>query len=399
MHGTWPKGVLKRFLPPLLCSRSRTWFDDGSRFRQDLHERLNGRIRFEVFNWSGDNSMRARAKAAVSLRDRIVALRAAEPETRLLIIAHSHGGNVALRAVSLLESRERLLGVATLATPFLQLRERPTGRAERVVLNVLGVAMILAIMAVIYVACGGYNIHEGLFNYNPDSLTGLFLTFISVGAAVFALGGAIKLWNRLVSKLAVFLRQILADGSLPELRGLPLLVLRCRGDEASVALALVGAFATINHFLWKSFGIVTLRIFTWLVLPTAGWVLLTGLPIAFGAGDYLGFSPDTQVAIILGPVALLFAPLVFVPPLVLLFSASSGALLLPFGSELFGLGYFLYVEARVTGPADPTRIVVLGSTQFFHARPVGPLRRRHSVYALPATRERLAKWMTDLLRD
>src|ERR1051325_1503123 len=52
------------------------------------------------FAWSGRNSHRARTRAAHDLTDHLRGEMAKNPKGRFWIIAHSHGGNVALHAAA-----------------------------------------------------------------------------------------------------------------------------------------------------------------------------------------------------------------------------------------------------------------------------------------------------------
>lgn len=77
------------------------------------------------FCWSGRNRVRDRVEAAELLRNTLLLVRQLRPDIDVLVVAHSHGGNVALHAIRGFTSSEgerRVLAdvrVATLATPFL----------------------------------------------------------------------------------------------------------------------------------------------------------------------------------------------------------------------------------------------------------------------------------------
>lgn len=59
----------------------------------------------DVFSWTGDNDHDARVKAAEKLADRIYDLTRHSPKVRLHLVAHSHGGNVLLKAIELYRRR------------------------------------------------------------------------------------------------------------------------------------------------------------------------------------------------------------------------------------------------------------------------------------------------------
>src|SRR5262245_24732976 len=101
VHGTWGRGIFPA-LRSRLPFKNHWWFDDQSQFASKLREGLSKRniyARISAFNWSGANSIFARDRAgadlAVHLRDE-----ASRAEgSRQVLIGHSHGGNVAIRAL------------------------------------------------------------------------------------------------------------------------------------------------------------------------------------------------------------------------------------------------------------------------------------------------------------
>lgn len=111
VHGTFASGA--------------PWTQDGSILRQQIAAELgeHGReVRYDVFEWSGRNTHSARVKAGYELAEHIRELRQRYPLCRHFIVAHSHGGNVALLAHKHLPVALHALGVATLGTPFMHAR-------------------------------------------------------------------------------------------------------------------------------------------------------------------------------------------------------------------------------------------------------------------------------------
>ncbi len=111
VHGTFARGA--------------SWTKPDSTFRtklkRDLQAMGHEKIRFVLFEWSGDNTHRARREAAVKLERALRTSVRLQPQSYHFVVAHSHGGNIALRAVK--RSRyfsEKAIGVVTLATPFLK---------------------------------------------------------------------------------------------------------------------------------------------------------------------------------------------------------------------------------------------------------------------------------------
>ena len=126
VHGTWGRGFFpkeyraRRRWHGLLPVAPPPWFHDNSLFRNRLESELrneNIAATLRAFEWSGANSVFHRARAA----DELSSLLASDPDNaNSIVIAHSHGGNVAFRAISKLGSRGATIHLITLATPFLR---------------------------------------------------------------------------------------------------------------------------------------------------------------------------------------------------------------------------------------------------------------------------------------
>src|SRR5262249_27654013 len=81
-------------------------------------------VEFREFAWSGSNSHRGRIIAGDALRDFLTTGISQFPAARHFIIAHSHGGNVAIRALQTPTLSDRISGLACLGTPFLHVLPR-----------------------------------------------------------------------------------------------------------------------------------------------------------------------------------------------------------------------------------------------------------------------------------
>lgn len=131
VHGTWGRGVANVVreelgLPNL--PHPPFWFEAGSAFRATLTQRLP-ECEFRHFNWSGSNSFEARSVAADALRQQL-ASDIKEEGSRHVLIGHSHAGNVIVESLAGLDVKageQQLLGVLTLATPFLGVEAEPDG--------------------------------------------------------------------------------------------------------------------------------------------------------------------------------------------------------------------------------------------------------------------------------
>jgi hypothetical protein len=121
VHGTWGRGVF----PALRISKKPFWSEQGGSFRDNLLSELRGRVvcSFDAFLWSGANSIRHRDQAAIRLAQQLADNLQKHPTIHQVVIAHSHGGNVAAHALGHL-GFDSTLQVCYLATPFVQLARR-----------------------------------------------------------------------------------------------------------------------------------------------------------------------------------------------------------------------------------------------------------------------------------
>lgn len=136
VHGTW--------------ARDAPWTGEASRLRTALAEHCPQPVSFYVFAWSGRNSFRDR-EAAVSALQHVLRERADACHDPILIVAHSHGGNIAfeaLRSDSNLSHRCRLV---CLSTPFFVFSDSGVGARDLAssyytILKVLALAGLASFM-------------------------------------------------------------------------------------------------------------------------------------------------------------------------------------------------------------------------------------------------------------
>jgi Putative serine esterase (DUF676) len=111
VHGTWARGA--------------KWIQDNSPFREQLQKELTNcgatSVIFHPFYWCATNNHSDRRKESVRLHKQLLDQLSGEPEdAHHFIIAHSHGGNVALRAVGHSPTlKKKVTGIIAIATPFL----------------------------------------------------------------------------------------------------------------------------------------------------------------------------------------------------------------------------------------------------------------------------------------
>jgi len=150
VHGTFPRGMTAQVRRDLRATWARLqgggldetrlwgmpsegqaayWFEKNSAFEADLLAPLiAGRrvIECRRFLWSGRNSLTDRAAAATALRAQLHETHGEFPGVPHAVIAHSHGGTVAVDALDGSQDAAPVVALlVTLGTPFVQLATRP----------------------------------------------------------------------------------------------------------------------------------------------------------------------------------------------------------------------------------------------------------------------------------
>jgi len=255
VHGTFARGA--------------EWTQLDSKFSIDLLHNLRCRAVVTRFDWSGRNNLWDRAKAAEELSDFVDALRAIYPDAKQYVVAHSHGGNVALYAAR----RTRIDGIACLATPFLHAihRDRLLFSERAVVGGLMGLALLASYI---------FNLASGLSFFEWCGvlvILGLICTFAAV--IISHLG---DIGTKRVAELADGLNVCIPKNT-------QIGVFRVTGDEASASLAsgqlLAWASVRLTTYFAKANDLRFLREpFRNLPVPTAFWLIpLVGILASAGA--------------------------------------------------------------------------------------------------------------------
>lgn len=107
VHGTWA--------PDAAWTRSSPLTDYLWMHLEDIGPKA--RIATQTCAWSGENSFVARAQAAESLRIQLEKNASVHPKALQFMIAHSHGGNIALLALE--QTMAKVAGTICLSTPVI----------------------------------------------------------------------------------------------------------------------------------------------------------------------------------------------------------------------------------------------------------------------------------------
>ena len=283
VHGTWGRGFFPR---RQRWNQRPLWFEEGSPFLARLSAEL-GDIPHKItpLLWSGANSIYVRDKTAHRLTEHLSAEHAEHPRAAQLIIAHSHGGNIALRALHHLGHRDASQLdkadsanplVVTLATPFIEVHEADFGNRP----STVRWAVVFATMWLLIF------INGRLMDF-LEPLTSLAVWVFCFGLFVWWCWWWV--WRRATArhnriKALNDATQLSDPGSTQRL-----LVIRAIDDEASLVLALGTIFNYLTTMLivtaYSLFGVVV-GVTTWLAGKAAkdvffplqaGWFVLTVL--------------------------------------------------------------------------------------------------------------------------
>lgn len=207
------------------------------------------------FVWSGRNSHRARAGAAHGLAEHLRQQLTEHPRARHWVIAHSHGGNVALHAADQLRTARggaAPVTTVTLATPFLHARSRHIAGWPLFVIVLFSVLLLSSASAT---AVTGPRSPADAALVLGGGVFAAILALCAVGAVQHRRSLRPGWRGRLISAVHA-----------PTARPNEIIVIRAAGDEASGLLA-AGQFVG-----WLSAAATRLLTNLWF------WTVLIGLP-------------------------------------------------------------------------------------------------------------------------
>jgi len=237
VHGTFARGA--------------PWTKEGSRLSSSLRTALGANATVEPCEWSGGNSAADREDGAARLAEHLRGQGDKAAKERRFVVAHSHGGNVALYALRDPEVERLVDGVVCMATPFIVARRRDLGSKGPA--NILAVFVLAALAFWFFVLEGLLEVYVG----EIGALVALLFYLTFVGGALVSL---YKGWSGLADRLIEALR-------LAELPSSKLLIVRETGDEAS-ALLLFFQFVSqlavrVFHILQATYFAIERRFETW----------------------------------------------------------------------------------------------------------------------------------------
>jgi hypothetical protein len=240
VHGTWGRGIFPKMsdLRRRYFRGTKRWFEDGSQFCVEMDAALKSASLdwpIRAFLWSGANSVHDRDRAA---RDLSKQLREdlKDADATAVIIAHSHGGNVVLRALQHLDSMAGRIRVVTLATPFLRVFARRSFELSFSVKLFMfaALSMLVELFLILFASLLAI-----------DSFVGLIISVLLAGGAGYF---TMKWLNEVFTKPHTALA--IEEAAHYDTKGAAasrMLVIRAVDDEASLSLA-VGSIGSRLSF-------------------------------------------------------------------------------------------------------------------------------------------------------
>jgi len=255
-----------------------------------LHLRLDpNTTAIYALDWSGRNSPAARREAAVVLNKYLNDLNLEFAAVPITLVAHSHGGNIALAAVAIASVNNA--SVVCLSTPFLRTHPRTFPKSSELML-VLLVVMLTIVFATAVVILSAHSL--GLSGFDEFKVA---IGCADLVAAIVAIN-FLKRLARWLQRARVKLRQRVGYSVEPTLR---LLIVRMTDDEASMSLM---AYRFVEWLLNK-YAVC----FDNLFIPWKGRVVVICLCFGlfyFGGWDYTAWL---LLWAVVGMVVSLFLPL------------------------------------------------------------------------------------------
>lgn len=219
VHGTW--------------GWRSPWLEEGSPLRDSIVRAVGGPVRFERFKWSGQNSVLLRQLAQRRFADHANSIHRTWPTLPHLVVAHSHGGNVALKAMEDPSVSDSVTHIICMSTPFLVVSKRPRVSFWD------SVAIFWAPAFFAYRSFAGWLSPAAEYGFQGTHIR--LVAVLGATMVALALGVAATRVSRWVETAS----------RLPRLGSDRLLVLRVVGDEPALSLNVVAVVSEIVDVLWR----------------------------------------------------------------------------------------------------------------------------------------------------
>jgi len=404
IHGTW--------------AIKAKWAAPDSDFAKRLATRMPASrdILFDRFRWAGGNSLVDRGLAAEQLQEHVSDLAKTYPRVPVFLVAHSHGGNVALNA---LRSSQRLQdvvkGICCMATPLIY-RAPPLRKTNGPAAAVRFLSPLLLPLLTIALCCDFW-LAWATERWSDAWIASTAHRYLALGAVMLPFAACL-LWLRHSVKKSIEATTLPHAGLAPDLAA-RICYIRAAGDEAlaSLSAAFIINYLVIRSWRWLIGLMRRLKAdtgddrLTTMSLMCLFYGLLALLAVYLPAD--LGANYPTARLVgrwVVGSFSAVLSVLFFVEVIKHVFNgalefayecmmvpadALTAFLLTPFAPELAlaPAGVGLMAESAV--PATGNTADRLNAYHLAFDQPAG---LNHSVYDHPATPGIVARWMDNALR-
>jgi hypothetical protein len=378
VHGTWPRGFLN-------LGREVEWYCSNSVFCAALSSVNKDATLIHRFAWSGANTIAARLDGAKKLRSELRLLLDKHPDARHFLVAHSHGGNIALSAIDESSIAARISGIVALSTPFVRISLKEWVREEldfgRGMLQQLvpGFTGLFLVFAALYCFWHADDSLSSLSTHLPRPIVVLFLAIELILFLAMVIGGvgwsmaaimpffAQRSWRKLRQKAVDYVAAVCVS-RLDQVR---LLIVRPVEDEASATL-MVGQFVSWVFGSFEDRCVI-------LLFPVFVTAVLVKVITTIAKFLHHQLSHDY------GDLAL--TALVYIIAILVTLQIVRGLLTLPFGARLAQFAPLLDISAEAAPPGVWTILQLPPSKKsgLFHS----------STHEAPEAASAVARWISN----
>lgn len=257
-----------------------SWTQQGSPLRSKIRKDFENDfdVQFVRHEWGAGNSDKDRVQGATVLRERIIGIY--EPlngtDCQFVLVAHSHGSDVALRTASQLSHRNIISAIVTFHSPFISTMKRDFVGNLKFFGNILHLIVALIFLASIPLLFS--ILGSGVTEDNSD-----FILFLSAtSSALIILPWIIKWWRRRLvrkreetdeftkknSHRPYSVKQDLIQNYASRNQDIhpPVLVFNSTGDEALAGLQILSVFLNLPFVFMSKILIAVMTMLVFIVI-------------------------------------------------------------------------------------------------------------------------------------
>lgn len=286
-------------------AKDADWTKEGSKLVKAISQ-IEGSEPIS-FSWSGKNSHKARKIASDELADFLRSDALLHPDAKRTIVAHSHGGNVALRALRQIEDEVEVEDLICLGTPFLVCNESKSSSIGLVLKITLGLLFFSVFIVPLLYLTILIMIALAVDDLGPAWVIGWTLLFCITLVLSFVVP---RYLVRRISRYIVARHRDLADDlDWPKAKVTAMLNYQISRDEAYLSVSTFSWLGQLPAKVWNYLERFASRFF---------WISFAlGMTATF-AFDFIGSPDHWAMNIFLVPSFFVFLAIFLLIPLTLL---------------------------------------------------------------------------------